>query len=309
MLRKNYTFLSTDTETKLNITTFEPECETNAVLIVAHGIGEHIGRYEELAEFLTSKGILVTGFDCIGHGKSVAKSGKARMYFGKEGSWDYLVKDMVVFTNEVKKNYPNIPCFMLGFSMGSFLVRSVLATRNVKIDGAILAGTGRISPVAAKLVKFVIAQEAKKVGGDDKVSEKINSLAFGNYNKYFKPCKTEFDWLCADEAAIQEYIDDPLTNKFITPGMFRELISAIAYTNTGNTIRLFDKQIPILFMSGEDDPVGKFKKGVFKVREAFNKYNAKTSLLMYPNSRHDVFHDTCKDMVKHDIYTWISSVM
>lgn len=306
MLKDNYSFMSADSETRLNTVIFSPEKKAIATLIIAHGIGEHIERYEELAKYLTQRGIIVAGYDCIGHGKSKSAT-KAPMYFGKENSWEYLVRDLIVFNHIIREKYDKLPCYVLGFSMGTFVVRTALAYKNLDTDGVILAGTGRISSITAKLVKFVVSLEAKKVGGDDKVSQKVNSLAFGNYNKYFKPCRTEFDWLCRNEKAIDEYMADSLAQKFITPGMFKELLSGIAYTSTSFAIRMIPKNIPVLFLSGEDDPVGEFKKGVKKVVKSFEKSGVKTTLIFYPKARHDIFHDDSKAAVMQNLYDWIVS--
>ena len=200
MLKEKYIIQSTDMETKLNTTVFVPEVKIKATLIVTHGIGEHIGRYANLAKYLTERGILVAGFDFIGHGESVSGK-KPAMYFGNEGSWKYLVDDVIRFNHIIKAKY-SVPCFILGFSMGSFVVRTAMATGELDASGVILAGTGSISTILAKMVCFMIKQEAKKIGGDYKVSKKINDLAFGNYNKYFKPTKTDFDWLCSSEDGI-----------------------------------------------------------------------------------------------------------
>lgn len=308
MLKENYTFWSSDSQTKLHAVFYKPEGEVIATLVVAHGIGEYIERYEELADFLTFKGIVVAGFDCIGHGKSVSER-KAPMYFGKKGSWEYLVKDFIIFNHIVKEIYPNVPCFLMGFSMGSFVVRYAMATKNVTTDGAIFVGTGRISPLLAELVKFVVSQEDKKVGGDDKVSDKVNELAFGNYNKYFEPCNTEFDWLCRNKDALKEYIEDPLTRKYITPGMFRELLSGMAFSSKKSSVKMADKNIPILFVSGKEDPVGEFGKGVIKTANMFSKFGFNTTLVMYPNIRHDVFHDDQKHEMIEDMYSWMKYII
>ena len=168
MLKEKYIIQSTDMETKLNTTVFVPEVKIKATLIVAHGIGEHIGRYALLAKYLTERGILVTGFDFIGHGESIGK--KPAMYFGNEGSWKYLVDDVIRFNHIIKDKYP-VPCFILGFSMGSFVVRTAMATGELDASGVILAGTGSIATILAKMVCFMIKQEAKKIGGDYKVSK------------------------------------------------------------------------------------------------------------------------------------------
>lgn len=229
------------------------------------------------------------------------------MYFGENGSWKYLVNDLVSFNKQIREKNSKIPCFMLGFSMGSFVLRCALATNELKTNGIILVGTGKISTITAKLVKSLISKEVKKIGGDDKVSDVINNLAFGNYNKYFKPCKTEFDWLCEDENALKIYIEDDLAYKFITPRMFRELLTGMDFASRKSVIRMCDKNIPVLFVSGENDPVGGFQKGVKKVEESFRKNGFKTTLIMYPKSRHDVLRDTYKELVISDIYNWIES--
>lgn len=301
MLKEKYIIQSTDMETKLNTTVFVPEVKIKATLIVAHGIGEHIGRYAHLAKYLTERGILVTGFDFIGHGESIGK--KPAMYFGNEGSWKYLVDDVIRFNHIIKDKYP-VPCFILGFSMGSFVVRTAMATGELDASGVILAGTGSISTILAKMVCFMIKQEAINVGGDYKVSKKINELAFGNYNKYFKPTKTDFDWLCSSESGLKDYIEDPLTRKFITPGMFRELINGMAYTSQEATIRN-SKKTPLLFISGEKDPVGGFLKQLIKTVKKYKTAGFDSSLYTYPNSRHDIFHDQSQIKVEEDIYDWI----
>lgn len=306
MKKETYYFNSTDSKTKLHAVIYKPEIEAIATLIVSHGIGEYIERYEEFAEILTGKGISVTGYDVIGHGESISNN-CVPMYFGENGSWKYLVNDLINFNGQIREKNPKIPCFMLGFSMGSFVLRCALATNELKTNGIILVGTGKISTITAKLVKSLISKEVKKIGGDDKVSDVINNLAFGNYNKYFKPCKTEFDWLCEEKNALKNYIQDDLAYKFITPGMFRELLTGMDFANRKSVIRMCDKNIPVLFVSGENDPVGGFQKGVKKVEESFRKNGLKTTLIMYPKSRHDVLRDTYKELVISDIYNWIES--
>lgn len=283
---------------------YTPEGEVGKTLIIAHGIGEHAGRYEELAEKLNAKGIAIFAIDFIGHGRSVGPD-QEPMYFGENG-WDYLVKDLISLNKIVKEKYPKNPCYVLGFSMGSFVVRTAMAERanELHVDGAILAGTGNLSPFVANLVKTVVAGEAKKCGGASNVSEKVNDMAFGNYNKYFKPCKTQYDWLCSNADGIKNYIEDPMTNKFITPGMFMDLLGGMARVNRKVAIES-SKKIPVLFLTGEEDPVGEFVKGVKKIVKAFMACNPDVDFEIYPNSRHDIFHDNNKEVVMSDIYMWM----
>lgn len=308
MLKETYTFWSSDAESKLHAVFYKPEKDVKviATLMVAHGIGEYIERYEEFAEVLTSKGIVVVGYDCIGHGNSTSKT-KVPMYFGEEGSWKYLVEDFLNYNHMITEYYSNVPCYVMGFSMGSFVVRCAMASNNLSANGAILLGTGRISHLVAKLVKYLVSKEAKNVEGDDNISDTVNELAFGNYNKYFTPTKTDFDWLCKDEKACESYIEDPLTRKYITPGMFRELLSGMEIASNPDTVKNAER-IPILFVSGEEDPVGDFGKGVTKVEKMFKKFDFETEVKFYPDSRHDVLHDTHKDEAMKYICEWIVSL-
>ena len=163
-MKTAYTTMKSSNKKGSNLITtwFEPEENTvRASVVISHGIGEHMGRYAELADFLTKRGIAVVGLDMIGHGRSISGNEPA-MYFGKEGSWKYLVLDLINLVKIVKEKYPSKPCFLLGFSMGSFVVRHALIEagyRTIEINGVILAGTGEISNLTAKLVKNVIAKE------------------------------------------------------------------------------------------------------------------------------------------------------
>mgnify|MGYP003297483506 CR=1 FL=1 len=155
-----------------------------------------------------------------------------------------------------------------------------------------------------KVDVYKVAVEAKKVGADN-VSEKVNELAFGNYNKYFKPTKTAYDWLCCSEEGIKEYIDDPDTYKFITPGMFMDLLGGMARVNKKEAVRN-SKMVPVLFLAGNNDPVGEFGKGVKKAANVFAEVNPDVEVKMYPDSRHDIFHDNFKDFVMTDICEWLN---
>jgi alpha-beta hydrolase superfamily lysophospholipase len=308
VIKNEQYFVSADKVTNVHYVEYIPEGAPVASLIVAHGIGEHAGRYEELAEMLTKKNIVMYAIDFIGHGHSTSEK-KAPMYFGVEG-WDFLVRDLIRLNQMVNTNHPEIPCYMLGFSMGSFVVRSVMADypNKVKVDGVILAGTGTIAAPVAGMVKMLVASEAKKCGGADKVSDKVNELAFGNYNKYFKPCRTEFDWLCKNEEGVQQYIEDPLASKFITPGMFSDLLGAMAHTGKKEAIKN-SKKVPILFMSGKEDPVGSFAKSVLKLASEFEKAGFNVTVSIYDDTRHDVFHDNKKVAAMENVCRWIERVM
>ncbi len=305
-MKKTFAFLSANKTTEIHGVEYTPIEEPVAVLQVSHGVTEYIERYTEFAEFLNANGIVVVGNDHLGHGKSIAR-GAAPMYFGPEGSWDYAVKDLLQVYEITKSNYPEIPYYILGFSMGSFLVRKFLIDYPSKVDGAIIMGTGQADPISTLLGLLVAKSEAAKVG-ESNTSKGIENLTFGNYNKKFAPNKTKFDWLCSDEKSLAEYASDPLIGGPMSAGLFRELLNGMAYVSKQKNVEKMNKDIQVLFISGASDPVGNSGKGVRKAVRSFERAGMeRVEMKLYDGLRHDLLHEVQKDEIYKDILNWIKS--
>lgn len=297
MTKEEFYYKSADQKTTIHAIKWIPDQEVRAILQIAHGVTEHIDRYNELAEYLTTKGILVVGNDHLGHGKSLG----TEMYFGPHGSWNYIVEDMKTCKTMIEKDYLNIPYFMLGFSLGSFALRTYLIDYQDPLAGAIIVGTGYTSPLEIALARFIAKSEEKKYG-DEKTTAKIKDLTFGTYNKMLKNPKTDYDWLSLSEKNLEEYTTDPLRGEAMSIGLFRELLTGMSYTGNFKNIQKMNKEIPILLLSGDQDPVGGQTKGVKKVAKLFKKNNMKeVTVKYYENLRHDVLHED----IKEDIYTYL----
>lgn len=298
-MKNEYSFLSTDNETMIHITEWVPDQEVVGILVIAHGITEHMGRYEDFARHFNTLGFVVAGHDQIGHGLS----GEKQMCI-PEGGWEYLVENLRQCVQIEAKHHPKVPVYLLGFSLGSFVVRDYLSHygdfQNPKVDGAILIGTGMQSVLALKLAQMMVKNEIQKHGRDG-FSDFMDDLAFGNYNKKFQPNKTSFNWLCANESTLQDYLNDPLAAEHITPGYFSEMLSGMIRTHK---IKALD--LPILALSGQDDPVGEFGKGVHKYVSALRKAGIQAEEKLYPCMRHDILHEEWKDSVYLDIENWLA---
>ena len=306
MKKEEFYYKSADEITQIHACIWTPEEKPKGIIQIAHGVTEYILRYEEFANFFVSKGYVVVGNDHIGHGLSVAE-GREKMYFGPEGSWNFVVKDIKKCIELTKEKYPNIPYILLGFSLGSFLVRTYLIDYPGTVDKAIIMGTGQISPIAIKLAKMMANSEAKKVG-EDHSTKQIHDLTFGTYNKIFAPNKTEYDWLCANEDALNDYINDPSRGGDFSAGLFREMLNGMLYSSKIKNINKMDKNIPILLISGDKDPVGDCGKGVIKSYKAFQKAKVKKiDIKLYSNDRHDILHEKDKDKIYNDILEWINT--
>ena len=306
MVRNEFTFLSADGKTPIHAVEWLPEGQARAVLQISHGVSEYILRYEPFAEYLTARGFAVAGHDHLGHGQSVAE-GSARLYFGPRGSWNWVVDDIDQRRNLAKAKFPQVPYFLMGHSMGSFLARTYLIRYPGAVDAAVIMGTGQMSPAIIAGGKAVAAEEAHRVG-EDQTSSLVDKLAFGAYNKRFAPNRTGFDWLSLNQDNVDRYMADPLCGGNATIGLFREMLGGLSFIAKPQNLKRMNLNIPVLFISGEMDPVGDCGKGVKRAFESFRKAGVRdVSIRLYPELRHEILNETCRETVYEDIYQWLAA--
>lgn len=303
--RQEFTYLSADGKTPIHAVTWYPEGEPVGVLQIAHGVAEYALRYEPFARYMTSRGFLVTANDHIGHGQSLAE-GAARLYFGEKGSWRYVVDDIYALRCRVGEAHPSLPYFLMGHSMGSFLARTYLIRYPGTLDGAILMGTGQNPDALLVGGKALATALAKKVGRENP-SDVVEKLAFGTYNKAFAPNRTGYDWLSVNEENVDRYIADPLCGGMASTGLFLEMLDGMAFIKKGANLRHMNMDTPVLFISGERDPVGNMGKGVRAVHESFRRAGVRDlELRLYPELRHEILNEDCRETVSADLYDWIT---
>lgn len=306
MQKKEFYFKSADGETNIHAVEWKPDGEVVGILQIAHGVTEYILRYENFAKYLTDRGFLVVGNDLLGHGTSIKKNGEP-MYFGPKGSWDFVVDDLNTCKKMVEEEFPNVPYCLLGFSLGSFLVRTYLIEHPNNVDATILLGTGQMSLGQIAIAKFIATNEARKVG-EEHTSPMIKKLTFETYNKIFAPNRTDFDWLCSSNKNLDIYIKDPLRGGNLSAGLFREMLSGMAYTFKKKNLQKMNINIPILLVSGDKDPVGDCGKGVEKTYNTFKKVGIKdVTMKLYPGLRHDILNEDCKDEIYEYLYQWLDN--
>ena len=286
---------------------WQPEQDVKAILQITHGMTEHMGRYESLAADLCSHGIAVAGFDLRGHGKNPGNPEIAS--FGK-GGWTASIEDMRLFFTELKTRFPGVPHYMLGFSLGSFLLREYLTKYPCEgeLAGAIIAGTGHQPGWILSIMMAIVKGEFKKSGFDGTTSL-IKQLSFGTYNQKFKPTRTEADWLCGDTEALDQYLSDPLVRKNISAGLFWELLGSMKRSGSAFEYDGWDTSLPILLISGQKDPVGDAGKGVRTIYNRMKKVGMENvTLNLLPNARHDIFHEEAggtAESLRHCIADWL----
>ena len=285
---------------------WQPEQEIRAVLQITHGMTEHMGRYEALAAELCSRGIAVAGFDLRGHGKN---SGDPEVASFGVGGWEASIEDMHLFFGTLQNRFPGIPHYMLGFSLGSFLLREYLNQYPDGIAGAIIAGTGHQPGWLISLMVAIVRGQIKKAGFDG-TTDLVRQLSFGTYNQKFKPNRTEADWLCSDADELDRYLADPLVRKNISAGLFGDLLGSMKRTGSAFEYDGWDTGLPILLISGQEDPVGNAGKGVRTIYDRMKKNGMENvTLKLLSGARHDIFHEEANgvaESVRHCIADWLN---
>lgn len=306
---QEFTFLSSDGHTQLHGAQWTPaDREPIAVLQIAHGVAEHILRYDDFARYLNDRGILVAGHDHLGHGKSLPEGGTP-VYFGDGSTWETVVDDIHLLHDRLREQYPDLPILLMGHSMGSFLSRSYLIRYPGTVDAAIIMGTGW-QPEMTIRGGLLLAGILSGLKGPDAVSKMVTNMAFGAYNKAFgdKP-RTPNDWLSADTDNVDRYMADPLCGADATVGLFRQMLHGIRFNQRQSHLRQMDREMPVLFVAGDKDPVGSCGKGVRQTYDAFRAAGMRDcTLKLYPGLRHEILNEKAytADITKN-IEAWLLS--
>lgn len=300
-------FSSSDGQHQIAYSLWLPEHETpRAVIQIVHGIAEYVGRYDHLARFLTDHGYAVCGEDHLGHGRTAKQDSKFG-YFSRHDGWTLAAADVRRLRQLMGEQFPGIPYFLLGHSMGSFLTRTYLCRYPGEVDGALLSGTGQESALlvgAGKLLANLIGL----VRGYDHVSPLVHSLSLGAYNKQFAPNRTTADWISRDEAAVDAYMADPLCQFIPTVGLYRDMLGGLQYISSRRALAQMDPDTPVYLYSGDRDPVGSNGAGVKKVWGYFRDRGTKDlSIKLYAQGRHEMHNETNKAEVYADILAWLES--
>lgn len=296
--------LSSTGKDRIRVRTWMPEGNVKAILQISHGVAEHVERYDDFARYLNGNGFMVVAGDHLGHGKSITDT---KGWFAESDGWFHVVRDLKAIFDA---NYNEaLPYFMLGHSMGSFLLRTFLIKYpQLPILGAVISGTGVQPTMVLKAGLAVCNLEGKK-HGFDKVSKTVNSLAFGSYNKRTSQ-RTTHDWLSRDEEQVDKYLSDPLCGFDITTGLARDMMSGISYIQKADNLELMNKSLPVLFVSGDMDPVGNYGAGVRKAFSMFRKAGmTKAEIKLFPGGRHEMLNETNKPEIYEFIWGWLKDQM
>ena len=268
MEKKTFTLNSSDGKSKLSGFLFLPEGEPRAMVQICHGMCEYIMRYEEMAQYLTDAGYAVCGIDHLGHGSTAEMNKEDLGFFGEKGAWNYLVEDQEIERKTISAQFPGLPYFLLGHSMGSFVARLYAARYGKNLQALLISGTAGKNPAAGP-GKAVVAL-VSLFGGKKGHSKLLYALTTGNYNKKTEQ-KTMVDWICHDEEVCRKYMADPWCSFIFSNSGYGELLQLVDRCNRPDWYAAIPKELPVWLFAGDEDAVGNNGKGVTEVYEGLRR--------------------------------------
>ena len=303
-MRDEFYFPSKDGNTEIHTIEWKPEGEVKAVLQICHGMVEYIRRYDEFAQFLCDRGYYVVGNDHLGHGKSVQAKSEYGFFNEKYGN-ACVLGDMHTLCQRTARKYPGVPYFMLGHSMGSSLLRQYIQMYGNGLSGAVLMGVTSDQKKAALLFGKRLCRVMAAFRGWHYRSKMVDKMVVGPYNKKFKPAHTRADWITSDREQLDAYVSDPLCSFMFTVNAYYNVFSGMIGMQRKESVYMIPKGLPILFMSGAEDPVGDFGKGVRKIYEKYRAAGIRdVTLRLYTGDRHEILNETDRDQVYADLLEW-----
>ena len=305
MKRENFNFIDPFGQT-IECLKWIGDNKPKAVVQIVHGMAEHAARYDDFATFLVKNNFIVFANDHRGHGLTAGKYGNTG-YFADKNGWSIVTDNVFQLSEIIKKEYPCIPLFIFGHSMGSLIVRSFISVHPNAIDGIILSGTS-YNPKFLLLFGKTVANIQRFFKGKKHRSKLLDTLSFGSFNKKFNPARTKFDWLSRDNKQVDLYINDQFCGFVCTTSLFSDMFNGILKIQKNYVIAKTPAELPVYIISGEKDAVGNYTKGVKKVYELFIRNGAKdVEMKLYKECRHEILNEINKEEVYSDIVKWLNS--
>ena len=259
--------------------------EPNAVLVISHGMAEHAGRYAPLAEWLTEHKVAVVAVEHRGHSDHC--DDRDLGHYADSDGWNKVVTDLDAVVSYAQSLEPGRPVTLFGHSMGSFIAQSYAQRFGDRLDALVLCATNRINKPQLQVSKWLV-DAIKAVRGPRHVSDLIEGMTFGAFNKPFKPNRTSHDWLSRDPAQVDEYLDDAYCGFGCTTQLWSDFIGGMLTIDPNR----WRKDLPVHLMSGTDDPVGEMGKGIRKHIEAIRAAGVTVgSTRLFEGGRHELVNE------------------
>jgi alpha-beta hydrolase superfamily lysophospholipase len=286
--------------TEVRYRRWSPEAPS-AIVLVAHGMSEHGGRYARLADELVERGWAVYAPDHRGHGLTAEATGVGR---AGEGGVVGVLDDLLALVGQAREDCGAVPVVLVGHSMGAMLAQAFAERHGGELAGLALSGSGG---VAEGLADMAAGMRGMADGG--MADEPVPILPM--FNAAFEPARTEFDWLSRDEAEVDAYLADPFCgeNAQMTFGFVADLMELVADTMSPEGLDRLPAELPVLLLTGERDPASNMAENVHILEEQLRARGLDVEARYYPDARHEVLNETNRAEVTTDLVTWIARVL
>ncbi len=307
MKRRDFIYSSRDGQTKIHALEWIPDGKVKGVVQICHGMIEFIGRYDRFGTFLAENGYYVVGNDILGHGASVISEADHGFFAHPDGN-ACVIGDFRNLHRYTMRKYPDVPYIMLGHSMGSFLVRQYITRFAKDLSGVIVMGTGYQTDALLKTA-ILLSKILGKAFGWDSESRIMDKLVLGSYNKPFEPARTPYDWLTKDEEIVDAYAVNPWNTFKFTANAYYSMFAGIEKSQKKEALEKIPVKLPMLLVSGAEDPVGDMGKGVEKVYQMYKDLGmTDIEMKLYEGDRHEILNETDYLRVQDDLLAWIEKI-
>lgn len=303
MLKDTLLLPRPDESIPIHLTLWHPDGEVRGIVQLAHGMAEHIERYDALARTLADHGFLTAGYNHRGHGKECPAEKLG--FFALHDGWEKIIGDMHAVMQHVKALHPHAPFILLGHSMGSFAAREVALRYGKELSGLVLSGTGAYPHALCKAGAFLAGLFPRK-----KPAPLLDKIVFSGNNKPFAPARTPFDWLSRDERQVDAYIADPRCGFVFTGSAYRDFFQGLERLTHRERLAAMPQTLPIYLLSGNRDPVGQMGAGVIRTAEAYKQAGlTRVTVQLYPDGRHEMFNEINRDEVLTQLLHWLDTLI
>lgn len=294
------TYRSANHKNRIHYYIFEPETDMRAILQITHGWKDYIERNEELIRFFTDHGVMVCGCDFIGHGRSSSREDLGQME--EEDGWACLVKDVKRLAAYIKREYPDVPFFLYGHGMGSLVTR-LCCLHESQWDGVIFSGTSSRQKYCRRAV--LLTAVLSRFQGLDHRSALLERLIYRRLNRRFKKEKDILSWFSADEEVRSRYAADPRSQFQFTLSAYKNIFKMLGLVSTRKWYRSMNRNLPVLLISGREDPIGNFGKGIEEICQRLSAEGCTVEMKLYDGIRHELQSDPDRETVFHDMLSWM----
>ncbi|MET0341612.1 MAG: alpha/beta hydrolase [Polyangiales bacterium] len=288
------------------VRSFLPDGAPRAIVQIAHGMAEHGARYARFAAALAERGLGAYVADHRGHGHTAASPDELG-HFADHDGWRKVLDDQRLVLDEVKSRHAQVPVFLMGHSMGSFIVRDLLPQVARQLAGLVVSATTHEPLPLVRAARAIALVERTRLGRRGK-SKVLRALTFDQYNRRVDHPRTEFDWLSRDPAEVDAYAADPLCGFMCSAQLYRDMFGGMLRAFGPDALRGVPKTLPVYILAGECDGLNNRLAGIRRFHQALESAAMSAlTLRVYPGARHELLNETNRDEVTRDLVGWLEA--